>query len=156
MDWTTNPFVALYFASEHERAVEGDGAVWWFRRRDRRDDVDVFSDKNKEPAEIPGIRVIYPFYPTPRMTAQSALFTIHAHPWVDLRVLSAGTYSTDDCDIVEGHRWIVPKDRKAQVLAELNRFGIHSRTLFPELDGLAKGLIQEEVFRGPEQYRSAP
>jgi hypothetical protein len=50
--------------------------------------------------------------------------------------------------------WIVPRGAKAKILRQLERFGINARTLFPELDGLARGLMQTERFRQSDEYPS--
>jgi hypothetical protein len=151
MDWTTNPLVALYFACEYERKTTKDGVIWWFTRRNRANPVDVFSSSN--PMAISGVRLIYPFYPTPRMTVQSGIFTIHGYPWLDLRFVSTNHYKPTECDILHGNRWIIPREAKAGLSQELSRFGINSKTLFPELDGLARGLLQDEVFRQRVEYQ---
>jgi len=143
LDWTTNPLVALYWACEFGRETTTDGAIWVFCRRDRDLDIDVFEEP--EPNKIAGIRLIYPFYPSRRITAQSGLFTIHAHPWPDLSTLSATHFPTTDNDVVEGEKWCVPKNSKPAIIRELARLGIDERTLFPELDGLARGLLHTEL-----------
>lgn len=147
LDWTTNPLVALYNACSFEKIGDNtqNGVIWWFKKRDYAIDINVF--KEQEPFNIKGIRLIYPFYPTPKMTAQSGLFTIHGYPWQDLRKIKNNDYESKDCDIDHGGRWIITRDNKDNILKELNRIGINHRTLFPGLYGLTKGIIQEEVFR---------
>jgi hypothetical protein len=164
LDWSSNPLVALYFAADHGSAEDGrrDGAIWWFKRPYRKMYVDVFSDR--KPFEYHGIQMVFPFYPTMRMTAQSGLFTIHSPEWWDdLRTMSveekenreresAGFGKAATIDIEDGGRWVVPAKAKARILEELERFGINARTLFPELDGLARGLVQTERFRSKDEY----
>ena len=84
LDWTTNPLVALYNACSFKKTEDNtqNGVIWWFKKRDCAVDINVF--KEQEPLNIKGIRLIYPFYPTLKMTAQSGLFTIHEYPWKDL------------------------------------------------------------------------
>jgi hypothetical protein len=150
LDWTSNPLVALYWACLFGKDPGGDGAIWYFKRRTQPKDVDVFEPA--DPEDIRGVRIIYPFYPTLRMTAQSGLFTIHAHPWKDLTEMPASEYDPKDLDIETGDRWIIPKEDKGELLRELERLGINSRTLFPELDGLARGLLHTEAFRLRDEY----
>jgi hypothetical protein len=154
IDWTANPLVALYFACTYGEEKENvrDGAIWWFRRSNPGKDLDVFDPR--PPFEYHGIRIVYPFYPTTRMTAQSGLFTLHSPEyWSDLRELNKPTVDGDaEIDIAEGGLWIVPKDDKKSILGDLERFGINARTLYPELDGLVKGLMQNERFRTPDEY----
>jgi hypothetical protein len=165
LDWTHNPLVALYFAALHSRENQGDGAIWWIRRRmpgnghQVADNVDVFGTRS--PFDYEGVRMVFPFYPTMRMTNQSGIFTIHSPEWwKDLRDVTESEVHAiwkrrdrngTGFDIREGGLWIVPQSKKAQILEELERFGINDRTMFPELDGLARGLMQTERFRtGPE------
>ena len=106
LDWTTNPLVALYFACVCEDEPTSDGAIWTFVRTYGLLEIDVLSEPC--PFAINGVRIVQPFYPTRKMTAQSGLFTIHGHPWIDLakvdRPESLGT-----TDIWKGEKWMVPK-----------------------------------------------
>ncbi len=147
LDWTTNPLVALYWAANKEERY--DGAIWIFQRRnrDRKDDIDIFKSKHKDPMKIPGVRIIYPFNPTPRMTAQSALFTIHGYPWKDISK-SPNNYLNEESDILHGEKWLVPKQSKGEIIKQLDMLGINERTLLPGLDGIASGILHTElIFR---------
>jgi hypothetical protein len=155
LDWTSNPLVALYFASKYQKEKDNtDGAIWWFRRRYRKMNIDVFDQT--PPFEYKGIQLVFPYYPTMRMTAQSGIFTIHSPDcWTDLRDLTkdkAKDTKNRLVDIDVGGCWIVPKTSKKEILRHLDRLGINDRTLFPELDGLARGLLQTERFRSPEEF----
>jgi FRG domain len=158
LDWTTNPLVALYFAAFYESedlvASKGavgrpkldlDGTLWGIQRRRGVQELDVFTDR-RSPLRIPGIRLIYPFNPTPRMRAQSGIFTLHGDPWIDT-VVAGPRYSAKDIDISRLIRWNVPSRHKTEIILELERLAINSRTLFPDLEGLAKGLWQTEIMR---------
>jgi hypothetical protein len=82
LDWSSNPLVAIYWACEARE--EEDGAVFAFLRGpDDNQYIDVLEGTDA-PENLDGVKVIYPFYPSQRMTAQSGLFTIHAPPWQDL------------------------------------------------------------------------
>jgi hypothetical protein len=162
LDWTSNPLVALYFAAFHEsdevtyndarsRAatvkLNLDGSVWAIQRRTSEShDLDVFKER-VSPLAARGIKLVYPFYPTPRMTAQSGMFTLHGDPWSDV-VKSAGKrFPEPQLDITQLKRWTVSSRCKAKVILDLERLAVNSRTLFPDLDGLAKGLWQTEIIR---------
>ena len=150
LDWTSNPLVALYFACLFSDTSDNDGAIWVLERRLGVPDIDVFT--HADPMTIAGVRLIYPFYPTRKMTAQSGIFTIHAHPWTDLTTLKEG--DPDAGDIAHGTKWMVPKRKKANMLRHLERLGINARTLFPDLSGIAEGLVHTEAFRIPSEYPS--
>lgn len=53
----------------------------------------------------------------------------------------------EELDIERLFRWTVPSSNKARIVLDLERLAINSRTLFPDLDGLARGLWQTEVIR---------
>jgi hypothetical protein len=148
LDWSTNPVVALYFASTYERAEDAtDGAIWAIKRREPGlEELDVF-DETHSPLEIKGIKLVYPFYPTPRLTEQSGIFTLHEDPWVDLASLAGKAYPPHQLDIERLKKWIVPASHKGAIIRELDRLAINTQSLFPDLDGLARGLWQTEVLR---------
>jgi hypothetical protein len=160
LDWTSNPLVALYFAASHEsddvartaprgreRKLDVDGTVWAIAQRQMdRDSIDVFAEE-PSPLDVPGIRVVYPVNPSPRITAQSGVFTLHGDPWADLVKCAGKAYATDELDIERLIRWTVPAANKTNIILDLECVAINSRTLFPDLDGLARGLWETEVIR---------
>lgn len=163
LDWTANPLVALYFSAFYDndeivyREERGrkfstvklnlDGTVWAIERRpDTGDDLDVVTEK-RSPLAIRGIKLVYPFNPSVRMTAQSGMFTLHDDPWTDLVHAAGKPFARGDLDIARLKRWNVPARNKTQIILDLERLAINSRTLFPDLDGLVKGLCQTEIIR---------
>ena len=148
LDWTTNPIVALYFASSYQARTDlTDGAVWAIKRRQNDvDEIDVF-DQSHSPLDVKGIKLVYPFYPTPRLTEQSGIFTLHEDPWADLDSLAGRPYPEAELDIERLKKWTVPGEAKQGIMDELERLAINTRSLFPDLDGLARGLWESEVLR---------
>ncbi|MDP8262735.1 MAG: FRG domain-containing protein [Candidatus Ancaeobacter aquaticus] len=147
LDWTTNPLVALYWASIGGH--NSDGVIWVFERRKRKlkDSIDVFDKKYKNPEDIKGIRIIHPFYPSKRMTAQAGIFTIHKNPAEDIAEISKTKHGNNN-DILKGFKCLVPNSSKMEILRQLDRLNINERLLFPELDGIAKGLLYTELLFG--------
>jgi len=90
---------------------------------------------------------VFPVNPSPRLTAQSGVFTLHGDPWTDLVKCAGKAYSHKELDIDRLKRWTVPTENKAAIILDLERVAINSRTLFPDLDGLARGLWETEVLR---------
>jgi hypothetical protein len=124
-----------------------DGTVWAIERRaDNGQDLDVLTDK-RSPLAIRGIKLVYPFNPSARMAAQSGMFTLHGDPWTDLVQVAGKPFAASDLDIARVKRWNVPAKNKTQIILDLERLAMNSRTLFPDLDGLAKGLCQTEIIR---------
>jgi hypothetical protein len=160
LDWTSNPLVALYFAASHEseelarsardsgeRKVEVDGTVWAIaRREDAREELDVFVE-TPSPLDVAGIRIVFPVNPSPRLTAQSGVFTLHGDPWSDLVRCAGKAYRDEELDLERLTRWTVPSRSKAAIILDLERVAINSRMLFPDLDGLARGLWETEILR---------
>lgn len=161
LDWTSNPLVALYFAafydSETPAAEARDeagapaklqlhGTVWAIQPREDICELDVFNE-GREPLSIPGIKLVFPFHPTPRMTAQSGIFTLHGNPRVDVKQCAGEHYRQRDLDILRLIRWKVESRAKTSIVLDLERLSINSRTLFPDLEGLARGLWQTEIIR---------
>lgn len=108
-------------------------------------------DRLPNPLRLTGVRILYPFYATPRMNAQQSFFTIQDNPWMPLE--DYGICRIDDLknksiQIKKLIRWKVPYDSRKRIIKELVRIGIHNQLLYPDLDGLAKGLWQIEVVRG--------
>lgn len=147
LDWTSNPLVALYNAVLCEEKPSNDGAVWVIRRiEDDSKDINVLTEK-LSPFEIPGVKIIYPIYVSPRLIVQSGCFTLHQNPERSLEGDNPNNYHTGDFDILVLRKWKVPCNKKVELLYNLERMAINNRTLFPDLDGLAKGLWQLEVIR---------
>jgi hypothetical protein len=63
-------------------------------------------------------------------------------------LLNPGDLNPADLDIERLKRLKVPHDCKMPLSNDLMRAAVNSRTLFPDLDSLAKGLWELEVIRG--------
>lgn len=143
LDWTSNPLAALYFASCYYKELNTDGAIWGFLRKPNDwSDIDIFTEKSS-PFDIEGVRIIYLFVNSSRMSAQSSAFTIQDDPWQCLE-----KYENKNCpnDIDKLIKWKIPKEKRANIIVELER-SINYRILYPDLEGLAKGLWHSELIR---------
>jgi hypothetical protein len=128
LDWTENPLVALYFACEKD--YECDGKVY------RLGDMESLNTiKSPEPFEITKDYIIKAPNISPRISAQSAYFTISKDPTRSLVVsLDFQVFGRDY------HEIIIPSSQKINILNELNHYRINAATLFPGLDGIGKKL----------------
>lgn len=126
LDWTTNPLVALFFAIDSTSAA-GDSCVWCYN--------DQGSECEKNPFNIQEVVVYEPPHISNRITPQSGLFTTHpplfprqgrSDPWRGPLV-----------------RVEIPATLRQRIRSDLARLGVHSASLFPGLDGIARFLCTD-------------
>lgn len=160
LDWTRSPLVALYFACCGD--LKEDAELWSFSRRDTRPgmdidplDLDRKMDEKRGPIKYlgdkakgsvaPAVRIVHPFYNSPRIIAQDGAFTLHSHPEHPLDKYAGKMFGAGRLDIKQMFHWRIKKGRKPDLIRQLDASGIHRRVLFPDLDGLARGLWEKEV-----------
>jgi hypothetical protein len=147
LDWTSNPLVALYFACEQDSWLQRDGAIWAFlRKKLDHGAVYDFWQSPESLLDLKGVRIIYAPYVSVRIPAQSCYFTIQSDPNKELQIYDPADYP-GQFDIVRIEKWRIPRKRKPHLLRDLERVGINEGTLFPDLDGIARGLVRTEVLR---------
>lgn len=121
LDWTVNPLVALYFAVEEE--CRTDSAVYVYA--DSSSPVETtkaeYHNPLRFPSEEPVLRYI-PAHLTPRIIAQSGLFTTHQN-------VTQGFTSE------QIHKIVIPNSLRNKLKQQLYRYGIHRGTVYPGLDG---------------------
>lgn len=98
------------------------------------------------------VKILHPFYNSPRIIAQGGVFTFHPNPKQSLDSYQGKAFLCDRLDIKLLIRWDIQpkvklevKEVKRGILKELDSVGINRRTVFPDLDGLAQGLWETEV-----------
>ena len=124
LDWTENPLVALYFACEKE--FDCDGKIY------RLSSIPALDpEKFPNPFVVPQDFVVRPPHISPRIAAQSALFTVSSNPTKPLQFVD------------RYHVLTIKANAKKYILSELDRFGVNPATLFPGLDGVSRRLSVE-------------
>ncbi len=126
LDWTLNPLVAAWFAVEKKKFV-GDSAVYIYTLKEIIK-PEQMQCKSFTPFSVDSVARFFPPHLTPRIRVQAGLFTVHPHPWQVL---------PDDDSLVQLR--IVSHFRE-KLKRILYRYGVHSQSLFPDLDGLSKHL----------------
>lgn len=119
LDWTLNPLIALFFASNGAWNV--DGAVYSVK-------IDLWIDNETEakqnPFDLQEIRAFMPAHVAPRIKSQSGIFSIQPDPTVPFSY--------------PGMKHVVVKaGAKRNIQSDLLRYGIHEKALYADLDGLA-------------------
>ena len=164
LDWTRNPLAALYFACVCHQDQDGD--VWAIaRHEDTGHDLDVLrlslSPRRQDgplglygkprPERAGGkrthdaVKIVHPFYNSPRIVSQDGAFTLHSRPSRTLDSYAGTLFRNGRLDIARLFRLSVSSHGKRKIVAELDVLGVNKRTLFPDLDGIAQGLWEAET-----------
>lgn len=131
LDWTENPMIAAYFATEN---ATGDVAVYVTNREQfnivtrTTDDVDrdvlSFADEDE-------VVLFIPDYIHPRISAQKGIFTVHKNPTIPLdeTMINGRTCHVDQL--------IIKSENIGEFVKDLDWCGINRSFIYPGLDGLA-------------------
>lgn len=129
LDWTSNPLAALFFACNDR--TKGNVYVYVL-------DADQFLiDPKKGPFAAGKTQVIQPTLNNPRIIAQHGWFTAHKFSTKTKKFVPLEKNSEIKNAISEIR---IPYGARVELLKSLDRHGISSRTLFPDLEGLCKYL----------------
>ena len=124
LDWSFNPLVALFFAVKND--VDEDGAVIALPSGVLLDVMDT-GDLKVNPRQIADDRLFVAPRFSPRISAQDSVFTIHANP-------------DQEFNHPKIQKIIIPKQIKSYLRINLYHFGVSSKKLFPDLDGVASSI----------------
>jgi hypothetical protein len=132
LDWSVNPLAALWFTVRRTPVDEQPGVVWLFQPRSS----DYLIPAELERAfNINQTRLFQPKVITPRIGSQWGWFTAHyfradQEQFVSLE--SDPTYSP------RLSKLLIPPDKFALIRFQLDRLGMNSAMLFPDLEGLCE------------------
>jgi hypothetical protein len=153
LDWTANALCALYFACVGN--LKKPAKIWAMHRQQKGgNDIDPFEFALRGdetvfdllgPPSIDYLKIIYPFYNSPRLVAQDGAFTIHSDPWKPIESYVATDFDTPNLHLEAFYSWCIPVAHKVGIIKELSGLGITERTVYPDLDGLARSLWETEV-----------
>ena len=118
LDWTENILVAAYFACSGLR--QRDAVIHVLNTRDI-----PHAEMNTSPFVLKNDVIFHPRHSTPRIAAQSGLFTVLAQPAQEF-----------EATLLE--RIIIPKDFIPELFATLRTYGFRKSKLFPGLDSITE------------------
>ena len=155
LEWSENPLVGLFWACYEDRYFNCDGALWVLvRQPDEQWDLNVFDTPlfhYKYAGDfdflVKGVKLLYPFNVSPRITAQACIFTYQDNPLQPLTEYHPTTQKRKDFDIFHLQKWTVPKRFKKDLLKELSDIGINFQSMCPDVQGLGEGIPQVESLR---------
>lgn len=169
LDWTENPYIALYFAlvSCRKDPIAGnfsDCCVWsldpgaWNRavlnHISFQDSVLVPSDERIN-GHKPGVKeallnkkpvAMYGSYNSPRIVAQRGAFTIFGSEVQAMEDVQAATPATITDDVLV--KMVVPGNEVPKMIKDLTAIGYADSVVFPDLDGLAREMKRAHGFEG--------
>jgi len=166
LDWTENPYIALYFAltttprDEATGEYTADAAVWslapirWNAHALQHLRVSSILSPNDSRLDgyAPGVEMrlmnsepvaIYGTHNSPRIVAQRGAFTIFGRNVEPLEDTYAVREFPQDCLT----KVVLPREHIPLLLQSLVRIGFSDSVVFPDLDGLAKELKRFYGFR---------
>lgn len=151
LDWTKNPLCALWFAVRKPASdATKYGVVWAFTPEDQDIVRDVKGTPSRfdrsvaagSPLAVARTMVFEPRYVTARVRAQEGLFTVHRFSERDKRFVPLEKNKAYRRRL---EKVLVPASSFAYLRRQLLSCGVHSGSLFPDLDGLASRLEMEYV-----------
>lgn len=130
LDWSANPLAALWFTVSRPPAESRYGIVWLYQPDS--EDYAIIS-KLSNPFKVNRIFLVKPRLVSVRIGAQLGWFTIHHFNFEQEKFVAleeAPVY------IPRLTKLIIPPEKFASIRFALDRLGINSATLFPDLEGL--------------------
>jgi len=132
LDWTENPLVALFFAFEFTKDNNENRAVWVFGAAE--DEFADSNDSNVNPFTLKKTQVYVPNQVTQRITAQSGWFTVHKYMADKDKFLA---FNKNVAYKSRVFKMIISNTLRENILNRLDRLGVNSFSIYPDLEGLS-------------------
>ncbi|MEP4558545.1 FRG domain-containing protein [Cobetia amphilecti] len=126
LDWSSNPLAALWFACSNNSKSDAYVYVLYAEK--------YLHGTEKSPFEVGATRVFRPTLNNPRIVAQHGWFTSHKYSKKTKSFVALEKNKDIKQSVIE---ITIPNENKSKMLKALDRHGVNSYTLFPDLEGLA-------------------
>lgn len=134
LDWTSNPLAALWFAFANPVSTAANVYVYAL-------DTDGLLYENayetSDPFSLTSTKIFQPRLNNPRVLAQHGYFSLHCFSPRNQRWVRLETHEEIGALMVE---MVLPASDRQEMLKSLDRHGVSSRTLFPDLSGVCTHL----------------
>lgn len=118
LDWSENPLVAMYFATQN-MIDDKDRVLYALDTKNL-----MHHEVDSSPFELSEVCTCYPRHIDSRITAQQGLFTCHPDP-------------SKEFDHPDLERWVIKSESVIDLAIEIDGLGFNDSTMFPGLEGIA-------------------
>jgi hypothetical protein len=141
LDWTTNPIKALFFTVNQPAHDSRPGVFWALTSLYWREDLEA---THREYWDID----LVPFLPpqlNPRLLAQEGCFLSYPLPGNTAALKPVDRLVSRTSGSLKLSKFVIPATAKARLRRELATLGGKYRLLFPDADGVARGIKLEDL-----------
>jgi len=149
LDWTLNPFAALWFAVNHSPVKKNRRAcpaVVWVLEPKSTDYAPTSS--NVSPFTLPFTKIFRPKHLARRLVNQAGWFTIHRFMKTKKRFVPLEKNNRYATKLTKLR---IPPASFAYMRFDLDRFNVNASTLFPDVDGLCSHIEWVNTFLEDEE-----
>ncbi len=131
IDWTYNPLIALYFASQPNDNKDGKVYSIELHKSYNVEELDANYLTINDILAIDSCKYVVPHYVDRRYANQKSIFLMSNHP--------KKKFTFADREVT----YIIKKESKKQILNDLALLGIDEPFVFPTLDNISKSIIEK-------------
>jgi hypothetical protein len=141
LDWTTNALIALFFAVEDYDKNTKTGYVWCYGFPSTNNCLPTSTRIDRKLLFEKENFVIFPSHISPRITNQSACFTIHELPIGKEKFIPFNKSDVSGIFVL----FIINKNNRKNIFDQLYDLGYHHGLVYPGLDGISKRIKYEAI-----------